>query len=114
MKINLDNILTNGWVVEAMGRAGLVSPRMRTAMTSNPFLAHMYARMVQKGRWPEGEPVICQNENIAYQYARLVLGMEMKDAEHWGYEYCKAHQIPIPAGQYGFWSRMDSYQKGER
>ena len=100
MRLDMDNVFVNGWVVEALGRAGLISSKLKQQMSRTPFLAHMYARLVQHGRWPEGEPQICLNQNIAYQYARLVLKLEMRDAERWGYEYCKDHHIRIPQGQY--------------
>ena len=100
MRIRMDNVFVNGYVMDALGRAGLIDPELKERFRQTPFMAHMYARLVRKGPWPEAESTICQDQNIAYQYARLVLKLEMRDAERWGYEYLKDHGIPTPEGMY--------------
>lgn len=48
-------------------------PKILATVMKDPYWARMYAGVVKKGPWPEGEPIIATSAEESYWYSTLVL-----------------------------------------
>lgn len=68
-------------VVIALGRAGMVSSRLKRAFRCQAGSAYVYASLVLERRWPEGEAAIATHPGWAYQYAANVVKGRVPELE---------------------------------
>lgn len=68
-------------VVVALGRAGMVSSRLKQAIQRHPAYAYAYAAAVLRCRWPEGEAALLTNSMWANFYARNIIRGPWPEAE---------------------------------
>ena len=54
---------------------------MLTLLKKDSYRLYLYARDIIKGRWPEAEPVIMTDPNLAYWYAKNIIEGRWPEAE---------------------------------
>jgi len=62
--------------IKALDRYHFLNKKMRESLVKNPKYAYWYARDIIKGRWPEAEQYIRNDEEINNLYKKMLLNLK--------------------------------------
>jgi hypothetical protein len=75
-----DGLLEN-YIINVLSISGERWPEAEPKILKNPNLAQIYAFYIIKGRWPEAEEIISRNSSVAYYYAKNVIKGRFPEGE---------------------------------